>query len=110
MIQDREGDCLSAIIVHVDHNLQELIPEFLERRYEDVRLIAGALATKDSETIESIAHNMRGIGGMYGFNEITEIGRELQEARFDGNFPKVEKLLKQLEIYLSSIEIVYDLD
>jgi len=36
-----------AIVVHVDQDLQDLIPEFLDNRRGDVAAIRGALATGD---------------------------------------------------------------
>ena len=68
------------IIVYVDADIEDLVPGFLERRHLDIGLMLDALAIEDYETVRDLGHSIKGVGGFYGFDRITEIGQALEEA------------------------------
>ena len=47
------------IIVHVDPELEDLIPGFLENRRNDVKSMSEALEQGDSGTIRVLGHSMK---------------------------------------------------
>ena len=59
----------------MDEDLGDLIPGYLENRKKDVVEILNCLNRRDYETIRSLGHKMKGSGGGYGFDTITEIGK-----------------------------------
>jgi hypothetical protein len=73
------------ILVHVDPDLMDLIPEYLENMKGNIRSILNALEKGDYETIRILSHSMKGSGGGYGFDPITHIGRFIEEAAKDTN-------------------------
>jgi len=95
------------IIVHVDPDLKELVPGFLKNRRKDVKSLVAAVERSDYETIEALGHTMKGDGGGYGFHAITDIGGSLEKAAIDENLQEIRKWVKQLSVYLESVEIVY---
>ena len=95
------------IIVHVDTDLKELIPGFLKSRHKDVKSLLAAVERSDYDTIEALGHTMKGDGGGYGFHAITDIGGSLEEAAANKNLQEIRKWVKQLSLYLESVEIVY---
>ena len=62
------------IPIRVPSQLQGLIPEFIENRYEDVENIETAISMQDFETIRILGHRMKGSGGGYGFDYLSTIG------------------------------------
>ena len=68
------------IVVRVDPDLHELVPDFLRNRRDDVRVLRDALAAADWETIRRLGHRMTGSGGGYGFDAISELGQRLETA------------------------------
>jgi HPt (histidine-containing phosphotransfer) domain-containing protein len=96
------------IIVHVDNDLADLIPGYLANRQKDVAAIQDALAKKDRETVRILGHSMKGSGGGYGFETVTDIGRLMEQAAKEGRDKDISLQLKRLEDYLRQIEIVYD--
>ena len=105
-IDDNPGDkSLEKIVVWLDAEIKELIPNFLKNRNKDVCAIRKALAEGDFETIRLRGHSMRGSGEGYGFKRISEIGIFLEKAgeTKDGN--KVKRWIKALESYLDRVEI-----
>ena len=108
MTQDSLARSNSKVIAHVDSDLAELIPRFLEHRWEDIRTIKAGLGQGDFETIRTLGHDMKGTGGGYGFNPITDIGACLEQAANDHNQEEVRRLVGDLASYLERVEVVYD--
>ena len=98
----------AKIIVRVDPELADLIPGYLINREKDIATIADALEKKDLDTIRIIGHSMKGSGGGYGFEAITDIGMLLEKAAKDGNDESIRLQVKRLQDYLLQIEIVYE--
>ena len=96
------------IVAHVDSDLKELIPGFIENRWQDTHVIVACVELKDYETIRGLGHDMKGSGGGYGFDTITDIGRSLEQAAKDENPTEILKLAKGLITYLEVVEIVYE--
>ncbi len=98
---------MSEIIVHVDPDLEELIPMFIDNRYQDIEAISRLLSIGDFSEVQRLGHTMKGSGGGFGFDEITNIGAEMELAAMRGDRTKVEQLNQRLAEYLSSVKIVY---
>jgi len=97
-----------AIVVQVDKDLEDLIPEFLDNRRSDVDSIRSAVANDDYETVRVLGHSMKGSGGGYGFDDITEIGGALEQAAKRKDNTAIGNELEKLASYLARIEIVYE--
>jgi HPt (histidine-containing phosphotransfer) domain-containing protein len=92
--------------VYIDPDIEDLIPVFLENRHRDVEEIKRLLKVGDFEEIRRLGHSMKGAGGGYGFHEITEIGRKIEEAAKSKDKVEVEKLNMMLAEYLSVVKVV----
>lgn len=95
------------IVVHVDPELEELIPMFLDNRYQDIEMISRLISAGNFSEVQRLGHSMKGSGGGYGFDEITNIGSEMELAAQRGDRAEVERLNNRLAKYLSSVKIVY---
>jgi HPt (histidine-containing phosphotransfer) domain-containing protein len=96
------------IIVHVDPDLADLIPGYLANREMDIAAIYEAVEKNDLDTVRILGHSMKGSGGGYGFQTITDIGILLEKAAQEGQNDGVRVQIERLEDYLRQIEIVYD--
>ncbi|NTU67380.1 MAG: Hpt domain-containing protein [Chlorobiaceae bacterium] len=94
-----------TLVVDIDRDLENLIPEYLQGRRQDIDAMKGALQTGDFETMMILGHNMKGTGGGYGFNAITDIGSKIQQAAIAKNAGELEKLAGILQDYLDRITI-----
>ena len=99
---EQQGD----IVVYVDPDLADLIPGYLENRYRDVQEIGRSLLEDDFQEILRLGHSMKGSGGGYGFEGITLIGGEIEEAARRGDKDVVSKLKERLAGYLSRVKVV----
>ena len=96
------------IIITVDSDLEDLIPGFLENRNQDIKSIFNALARDDYAAIAKLGHTMKGVGGGYGFDAITDIGRSIEQAAKEKNPQKIKASLSEFSDYLERIEIVFE--
>ena len=96
------------IVVHVDIDLEDLIPGFLENRQKDVQSLENALKENDFEKLRSVGHNLKGVGGGYGFPDMSKMGAEIEVGAKENNMEKVSENVQKLSHYLSNIEIVYE--
>jgi HPt (histidine-containing phosphotransfer) domain-containing protein len=95
------------IIVHVDADLEDIVPIFLENRRKDVETLRQLLARQDWEAIRALGHTIKGIGGGYGFDEISSMGADLEKAAQQQDAEGVQSLIHRLETYLSRVEVVF---
>jgi HPt (histidine-containing phosphotransfer) domain-containing protein len=98
----------ARIIVHVDPDIADLIPGFIENRHKDIKTIGEALKEGDFETIRFLGHSMKGAGGSYGFDAITDIGKSLEQAAIAHDGGEIKKSLQELFAYLDCVEVVYE--
>ncbi len=96
------------IRIRVDTDLQELIPGYLVNREKDLLMYQQALEKDDFDSIALLGHSMKGSGGGYGFNDLSQIGRALEKAAKSRDKESVRKSIIDLTAYLKKLEIVYD--
>jgi HPt (histidine-containing phosphotransfer) domain-containing protein len=69
---------MERLIVEVDPDLRELIPDFLRRKRADAIAIQIALDKGDFAVVAALGHKLKGEGGGFGFDVITDIGAGLE--------------------------------
>ena len=99
---------MSKLVVRIDPDLRDLVPVFIAHKREDTQAIVAAIARADYEALGQLGHRIRGEGGSYGFEELTEIGTSLEIAAKARNLAAIRKSAQELTAYLDSVEIVYD--
>lgn len=99
---------MTRVVVHIDRDLSDLIPGFLGRKREDVAAMLRAADAADFGTLASISHKIKGEGGSYGLDTISEIGAAIEQAAKACDLPTVRQCAQQLGAFLDSLEIVYD--
>lgn len=96
------------IIVYVDEDIEDLVPGFLQNRQSDIDTMNCALTEDDFDTVRVLGHSMKGSGGGYGFDGITDIGMCLEEAAKEENAEAVRKWITELAEYLERVEVRYE--
>ncbi len=96
------------IIVTVDADLEALIPGFLSNREADLQTLKTAHEQQCFEIIKGIGHNLKGLGGGYGFHGLSDIGEVIEQAAKDRDLEMIATHIKALSRYLESVEITYE--
>ena len=97
---------IDKFVVNVDPDIEDIVPIFLQNRRDDVESLSRALETRDFETIRILGHSMKGAGGGYGFDGITDIGQYLEQAGKEQNAEMVRQQVERLADYLERVEVV----
>ncbi len=66
-VRERREEPERPLRARVAEDLRPLLPRFFANRRKDVRTIRDAAARSDFSLVSTLAHNMRGTGGSYGF-------------------------------------------
>ena len=103
--QDSQSE---KIQVRIDPDLQDLIPDYLENRGNDLLVYQQALEKDDFDSIVVLGHSMKGSGGGYGFNDLSNIGRAIEKAAKNRDKESVRKSIIDLTDFLNKLEVVYD--
>lgn len=93
--------------IYIDSDLELLIPQYLKNRENEVEKIKKLLKENDFEKIRYIGHSLKGSGGGYGFDYLTELGAELEKNAELKKSNDIKKVIKNLEDYLNNLEIIY---
>lgn len=96
------------IIITVDSELEDIVPGYLENRRNDISHIKKSLDEGDYETIRVLGHSMKGSGGGYGFDRITEIGAAIEQAAKKKDSEEIKKQIAELQDFLDRVEVRYE--
>jgi HPt (histidine-containing phosphotransfer) domain-containing protein len=96
-----------AITIKVDSEVQSIVPEFLENRKKDCMLINNLLEENSFSEIRSLGHRMKGAGGSFGFDDVTEIGEVIENAALAADKETISRSVLKLSNYLERVAVVY---
>lgn len=77
--------------------IAELIPEFLEQLEELIADLDQALSQHDLSRIQSIAHDIKGTAGMYGYAEVSRTAASIEQSARDRSIIQIRILIEQLQ-------------
>lgn len=108
MSKSKNLNCDQKIVVHVDEDIKEIMPEFIENMNKNSKSILESLSKEDYNTIETLGHRMKGSGSGYGLDYITDLGSSLERAAKNKNNTIIQREAGKLVAYLERVEIVYE--
>ena len=80
-----------------DDEWAEMQTKYVAHIITEIPKIKAALNSKDYQALMIFGHNIKGSGGMYGFNDITDIGFKMETLAKAGNFNSLEAIVIELE-------------
>jgi len=92
-------------VAKVDAVLESLIPRYMERRRADLTTIRQGVEAGDFEAIALLGHSMKGSGGGYGFDLVTECGGRIEDAAGVGDAVGILAEAELLEHYLDTVVV-----
>lgn len=79
-----------------EYIIKNLIPEFLDNLGDLILGIKKGLEIKDTEMLASIAHDIKGTAGMYGFNYLSKLAGEIQKEAISNNITKINEIYEDI--------------
>ncbi|HMU55556.1 MAG TPA: Hpt domain-containing protein [Nitrospira sp.] len=107
MTQPSQSSDSNFITVVIDPDLEEILPIFMRNRRRDVGTLRIALDESDFKTVRLLGHRMKGDGGGYGFDAISEIGEVLEQAAIREDRPVITQQTDKLDDFLDRVQVVY---
>lgn len=95
------------IVVYVDPDLEEIVPRYLSNKTREIEEMENGLARGDFESVRILGHSLKGSGGGYGFDMLTEIGAAIEIAAKAADTQAIRGELQRLVDYLQRVEVVY---
>jgi HPt (histidine-containing phosphotransfer) domain-containing protein len=87
--------------------MRALIEEFLADAAADLAAMRQALARGELDTVRVLGHSLKGSGGGYGFDALTDLGRAVEAAAVRADTDALDDLFRRLEKYLARVVIQY---
>jgi len=97
----------TKIPVVIDQELMPIIDEYLQRRWRDCAEIERLLVSGCMDGIGFLAHQLKGSGGSFGFDEISEIGEALGHAAREPDEDGIRAAVGRLERFLACVDVEY---
>lgn len=94
------------IPIRIDPEIEDLIPGFLDNRRKDVEKLRALTATGAFAEIRLLGHSMKGVGGGYGFDRISEIGAAIESAALREDGADISAQCELLADFLARVDIV----
>jgi HPt (histidine-containing phosphotransfer) domain-containing protein len=97
-----------AYLVTVAKDLEDLIPVFMSNRKKELDALRIALAAADFEQLRQLGHRMRGVGNSYGFAQVSDIGKHVEDGARSGDRVALQAIISEYDEYLSKVQIAYE--
>jgi HPt (histidine-containing phosphotransfer) domain-containing protein len=95
----------SKIIVKVDPDLIEIVPQFLENVIDDIAAIGEAVAEGDFEKARILGHSMKGAGAGYGFDRLSDYGKVIESAAAAKDASLIDAQVANVRAYLAAVVV-----
>jgi HPt (histidine-containing phosphotransfer) domain-containing protein len=96
------------IPVTVAKDLEDLIPTFMKNRHKELETLRSALAAGDMEQLRQLGHRMKGVGNSYGFEQVSALGKQIEDGARTTDRPGLAACIAQYTDYLARVTIVYE--
>ena len=78
------------------------------KRKKEVVTMQEALAAEDFDAVRKVAHGMKGAGGSYGFDRVSEMAAKIEQAARTSDTVAITRDLPVLGSYLDRVKVVYE--
>lgn len=95
------------IVVEVSAEYKELMPGFMENRRRDLQRMAAAIEQHDLEAIRMLAHDLKGAGGTYGLDGLSDAAHALEIAVIERDLENITDCQSRLTDYLDRLQLIY---
>ncbi len=96
------------IVVKVDSDLEDLIPGFMDNRRKDLVKLEQMIGARDFDELCKIGHSIKGVGGGYGFDAITDFGAVIEKAAASQDIVALGRCQAEYADYLARVDVVFE--
>jgi len=104
-LTEEENEQDDIIMVSVDPDLAPLIPGFLQSIRDQTSHLSELLREGNYADIQKTGHSLKGVGGGYGFQRITDLGAQIEQLARSNQHDGIEIAIANLQNYLARVQI-----
>jgi hypothetical protein len=97
----------SVVRIKIEKELSGLVPRFLANCERDAGILVNAIAQSDLDTARKIGHSLKGVGGGYGFDDITRLGAAIESAAKAGDAKAALAAAHEFRDFLKAVQVEY---
>jgi len=101
---DEFADTNEDILSMVPPELLHLLPGFLARRESEIVELSEFLKLRQFGSIKSLGHKLKGTGLGYGFQIITDVGKDLEQAAIDEDIDEIQLSIAKLSTFSKELK------
>ncbi len=101
----RKEDGLEDLKVQAPEYAVHLAAGYLRRQRQAMLSIFEALRRRDFDAIRTFAHNLKGSGKSYGFEQLTQLGWNIEQSASAAEPAALAEQLDELRRYLSCVDV-----
>ncbi len=98
---------MAKVIVEIDADLADLIPQFMENRKNDLSQLQILAQQGDSAALIQLAHRLKGVAAGYGFAELSALASQLEIAAKAQEIGRYQPLVTQIVSHFTNVEVSY---
>lgn len=103
------SQAVTSELIAEDPDLRALVEMFAAELPDRLESLAQAQREADFQALSTLAHQLKGAGGSYGYPQLTELGAEMEQAfkqqqddAYDTYAPQLEALINAIQAGLAS--------
>jgi len=85
-----------------DDEWAEMQEMYINHTSKELAKIQGDIDAVEIDLLRTFGHNIKGSGGMYGFEEVTNFGSEIEVSAKANDRNKIKTLLDELSSFLQT--------
>ena len=97
-----EEESYSLQHLEVDEEYQQLVEKFKERTKMMMKEMGEYVAANDMKNLAGVSHTLKGLGGSFGFPEVTELSGSLEQAARDSDQAMSEDVFSRLNAFVQA--------
>jgi HPt (histidine-containing phosphotransfer) domain-containing protein len=98
-----DDSAITSSLIEEDHSFYEIVSDFVENLPNTLNKLKTIYHNEDWQTLHTEIHTLKGTGGNFGFDEITQICREIETNIDNQDYQAIAPLLDNLDALYSRI-------
>lgn len=98
---------MDKVIIEIDEDLKDLVPQFIENRKKDIVTLQNLVANNEFDSIAQLSHKIKGAAAGYGFKNLSDLAAKMEVAAKENNHQTANQLAQDIENHFSNIEVRY---
>ncbi|WP_455199849.1 ATP-binding protein [Kaarinaea lacus] len=91
-----------------DPEFQELVRQFAKGLPDMMKKLSNAVEKQDWDNVQLLSHNLKGVGGNYGFPAVSHIAQQINSNLKNQQYSEIEPLVAELQKECQRISEIYN--